>query len=226
MPRLTTRKYQALLLALLGLVVVYPLLGGTPHARLVLHLLVTFVFAAALVVVFAGHRLRVAAFLLGLPTLVGMWTGYFLPGVPTLAAQLTFHMLAAGFFAFTTGAILRDIYREKGVSVDSVYGAFCGYFLTGLAFGHVYNVVELLHPGSFRGEDFAADMSDDHRHYLLTYFSFLTLTTVGYGDVTPATSSARGLAVTEAITGQFYLAVLVAELIGRRVSQAFAPPEK
>ncbi|MCR4415511.1 MAG: potassium channel family protein, partial [Thermoguttaceae bacterium] len=55
---------------------------------------------------------------------------------------------------------------------------------------------------------------------VLSYFSFITLATVGYGDVTPTTSLARTLAWTEAITGQFYLAVLVAGLVGLKVTQA------
>jgi hypothetical protein len=226
MARLRTRKYQALLFSLLGLVVLFPVLGATADTRLLLHVFASLVFIAALVVVFAQRPLRVVAGLLGVPTLVGLWTGYFLPGVPRLPLGVGFHLLAAVFFAFTVGVILRDVYREKGVTVDSVYGAFCGYFLTGLAFGHLYNVVELLAPGSFQGEGFAAGMADEQRHYLLTYFSFITLATVGYGDITPHGNAARGLSVVEAITGQFYIAVLVAELIGRRVSQAFAPPQK
>jgi hypothetical protein len=57
---------------------------------------------------------------------------------------------------------------------------------------------------------------------VLTYFSFITLTTLGYGDITPGSGAARGLAMVEAIMGQFYIAVLVAELVGRRVSQTFS----
>jgi hypothetical protein len=57
-------------------------------------------------------------------------------------------------------------------------------------------------------------------HFQLTYFSFVTLTTVGYGDITPAREGPRGLAVVEAMVGQFYVAVLLGELIGKRVSHA------
>ena len=173
-----------------------------------------------------GPPARVIATLLGIPTLVGLWTGFFLPGVARVPLAVTFHLVAALFFGFTIGVILRDIHREKGVAADSVYGAFCGYLLAGLAFGNLFNVVELLAPGSFRGEDITPQMSDDRRHFRLTYFSFITLATVGYGDITPGNDAARGLAAVEAIVGQFYIAVLVAELIGKRVSQAFAPPEK
>ena len=73
-------------------------------------------------------------------------------------------------------------------------------------------------PGSFRGIDPGAG---GHRtHFLFTYFSFITLTTVGYGDITPGGDTARALALVESVAGQFYLAVLIADLVGKRVAQA------
>jgi hypothetical protein len=226
MSRLPTRKYQTLLLAVLGLVVLFPLLSGVPATRLLLHLLLSLVFGAALVVVFNNRRLRVVAVLFGIPTFVGLWTGYFLPGVARVPLAVSFHLIATLFFGFTIGVIIRDVHREKGVSTDSVYGALCGYLLAGLVFGNLFNVLELLVPGSFRGDAFPAGMPEERRHFLLNYFSFITLATVGYGDITPGSDAARGLAAVEAIVGQFYIAVLVAELIGKRVSQGFAPPDK
>jgi hypothetical protein len=76
-------------------------------------------------------------------------------------------------------------------------------------------------PGSFGGLPPAA--GGPHAHFLLTYFSFVTLTTVGYGDITPAGDTARALAMIEAVAGQFYLAVLIAELVGKRLAQATSP---
>jgi voltage-gated potassium channel Kch len=93
-----------------------------------------------------------------------------------------------------------------------------------LAFGHLYCLLDAIAPGSLRGNaEFAIELGDgETRFFRLTYFSLATLTTLGYGDFIPATDAARGLAVVEAILGQFYIAVLVAELIGRRVSQALS----
>ena len=95
-----------------------------------------------------------------------------------------------------------------------------------LIFGHVFCLVELLAPGSFRGGEAVADsfQNEDARRSLLNYLSFVTLTTVGFGDVSPATSATRWLAVVEAILGQFYIAILVAELVGKRVGQALSEP--
>jgi hypothetical protein len=79
-----------------------------------------------------------------------------------------------------------------------------GYLLLGLAFGHLYCLLEAVAPGSFRlREDLAAPVHDPgRRQFLLTYFSLVTLTTVGYGDITPGSDPARGLAAVEAVLGQ------------------------
>jgi hypothetical protein len=218
-------KYRLLLAALILLLVGYPVLRGARDVRLVFDFLLTVVFLAALAVVYADRRLRVLTVLLGFPTVLGVWVGYALPGVPARPLEVGLHLSAAVFFALTVAAILRGVYRDPVVSADSVYGAFCGYLLAGLAFGHVYCLVETLSPGSFTG---GADIADrlrdrDEQHFLLTYFSLTTITTAGFGDVTPAKDPARALAMVEAITGQFYIAVLIAELIGKRLSQVPPP---
>lgn len=221
-------RFRVLLASVAVLVVVFPFLRISAETRVLLDVLYTLVFLVALLGIFTDRRLRVVAVLLGVPTVVGVWTGYILPGVgvPRLPLSVGFHVLAALFFTFTTGVILRQLHHEKGVSLDSVYGAFCGYLLVGLVFGHLYSILELLRRGSFVGAGFINPHPDDY-HFLLTYFSFLTLTTVGFGDIIPATDAARGLTVVEAVLGQFYIAVLVAELIGKRSSQprSDTPPD-
>lgn len=220
--RLREWKFRLLLLSVAMLVIIYPMLQSTFDARIFLDILVGLVFLASLHIVFQDRRLRVAAFALGLPTFVGVWIHHILPGVAQEPLEVAFHSIAAAFFFFTIIAILRMVHREKIISVDSVCGALCGYLLVGLAFGHIYCVVDVVAPGSFKlPMDLIRNPTDQsHRHFALTYFSFVTLATVGYGDITPASGAARSLAIAEAVVGQFYLAVLIAELIGKRVSQA------
>ena len=185
--------------------------------------------SAAFWLSFPDIQLRLVALLLAIPTLVGIWTGFVWPGQHQQNVSIGFHVLAALFLGFCTISIIQVVYSEPAVSADSVCGAFCGYLLIGLAFGHLYCVVELLTPGSFTGnEAFKTQVqSEEWRRFQLSYFSFITLTTVGYGDIVPAKDGAKGLALVEAITGQFYIAGLVAELIGKRVSQVLSgpPPE-
>jgi hypothetical protein len=220
------RKFLALLLTLLALLVVYPVVRVLLGQRVIFDVVYTLIFLAALRLVFTERSQRRLALLLGIPTLIGAWTDYVLPGLPHLPLVLGFHVLAILLLSFTVAVILIQIFREPTVSADSIYGAFCCYLLIGLVFGNVYCMIETALPGSFRGgEQFAAQIQEaDRRHFLLDYFSFITLTTVGYGQITPANDVARGVAVVEAIAGQFYIAVLVAELIGKRVALAIANP--
>ncbi len=131
------------------------------------------------------------------------------------------HLLAACFFAFALFGILRAI-LAKDVSGDAVFGAVCGYLLLGIIWSLIYSAIDTACPGSFRipappgGQDASARLDRD----ILGYYSFITLATVGFGNVTPATPLTRTLAWMEAITGQFYLAVLVAGLVGFKVTQA------
>src|SRR5262249_12984417 len=106
------------------------------------------------------------------------------------------------------------------VTRDSIFGAFCGYVLVGLAFGHVYCILETAVPGSFQGRGLILDRppTGERLNYLLNYYSLITLTTVGFGDMAPARDGARGLSAVEAIVGQFYIAVLIAQLIGKRLT--------
>jgi hypothetical protein len=220
---LLRRRFQVLLLALALLVLVYPLLRSAFGTRLVLDVMLTIVFLAAFFMVFTQGRFRVPALVLGVPTVIGAWIDYVLPDLPQIPLQVGFHLVAALFFGFGVAIILRAVHKEVSVSADAIYGAICGYLLVGLAFGHLYCITDVFNPGSFRGsEHLSTPHVDDRQHFLLTYFSFVTLTSVGYGDITPGSGMARSLAVVEAMIGQFYIAVLIGELIGKRVSQAVA----
>jgi hypothetical protein len=225
--RLRRRRFLLLLVALISLLVGYPVVGGLLGEPRLFDVLLTLVFLAAFFVVFREGPLRWLALLMGGLTAVGVWTGYVLPGLPRPPLVVAFHSVAALFFVVTAATIMRVIFREPVVTADSVYGAFCSYVLIGMVFGHLYCILETVVPGSFVGtEEFAAQLRDENRrHFLLTYFSLVTLTTVGYGDIAPARESARGLVAVEAIVGQFYLAVLIAEVIGKRVSQALSGAE-
>jgi hypothetical protein len=223
MSTLRRRPFQTLLISLVLLLLLYPVLHDLGAELLLFDALGTLVFLAAFRVIFTERRLRRPAVLLGLPTLVGAWTGYVVPGLARVPVAAGFHALAALFLAFTIATVLRNVYTAKDVSADSIYAALCGYLLAGLAFGHLYCLVELVTPGgAFRGsQELTAQLGEEGSQLsLLSYFSFVTLTTLGYGDITPATGAARGLVIVEAVLGQFYVAVLIAELVGRRVAQA------
>ena len=214
---LRQRKYLALLIALVLLVGVYPMLHPLLWMRVLFDLFLTALLLAALKVVFTARWLRGVSLVLGAVTIVGAWTGYVLPDVPRVPLGLVFHLCGAAFLALTVTTVLRTIHQEETISTDSVHGAFCGYLLVGLCFAHLYCAIELVAPGSFSGDLMGSELlSESRRHFLFVYFSLATLTTVGFGDLIPNSDPVRGVAMIEAVTGQFYLAVLIAELIGKR----------
>jgi len=104
--------------------------------------------------------------------------------------------------------VLVQTFRAGPVSVHRVHGAVAAYLLLGLGWGYAYELVAALDPGAF-----ASGLAIPPRDRGLIYFSFVTLTTVGYGDVTPVNPAARSLALMEALTGQLYPAILLARLV-------------
>jgi hypothetical protein len=219
---LSHRKYQALLLALLLLLVAYPALRGPADSPVLARTLLTLMFLAGSWVVFADSRMRAAALVLGVPTVAGAWLGYALPEIRGRSGALFVHAAAAGFQVLVLGVLLAKVYREPTVTLDVVAAALCGYLLLGVAFGHVDCIVHGLNADSFRGLE--PGLSEARLHLALTYFSFVTLTTVGFGDITAASDTARSVVIVEAVAGQFYLAVLVADLVGKRLSRPPSPP--
>ena len=130
-----------------------------------------------------------------------------------------FHsVLALAFFGYLTALVLRDVFRDSDVvSADTICGALSAYLLLGVAWAFAYAMLEALLPGSIVGlrDD---GMAEGYRQYL--GYSFVTLTTLGYGNVVPANARAESLAVAEAIVGQVYLTVLVARLVALNLASA------
>jgi hypothetical protein len=217
-------RYLALLIAMMLLILAYPVVQNHLPAWWLFDVLTTLFFLLVLLHVFRANHHRLIASLLGIPTVAGIWFGYALPGAPHASITWTFHLLATLFMAHSLLIILLDVHRHTEVDADTVRGALCGYLLIGLAFAHLYCMVEIVLPGSIRGATVPLDpiAAGGSTHFKLTYFSFVTLTTVGFGDMVPASDPARAIAMVEAVLGQFYLAVLIGELIGKRVSYSLA----
>jgi hypothetical protein len=222
--RLLRRRFLGLMIALGLMFVAYPALRGDTGGRVLYDALLLVIFLTSMLIVFTEARHRFVGLLLAVPTVGGALTGYALPGLPRTPIVVVTHGFAALFLGFAVAVVLRTIYRERQVSQDSIYGAICGYLLTGVAFGHVYSLIEQVAPGSFHAtNDLAAELRDpDRSHFVFTYFSVLTLMGAGFGDITPGTGTSRGVAVIEMVVGVFYVAVLIADLLSKRVSQVLA----
>src|SRR5262245_2127485 len=223
MSQFQRQPFRWLLVSLLCLMVLIPADRRAVGDRLLAGGLLTVAFLAGFVVVFQNRRDRAAGLITGLPALAALWLWHLGVELPRVPVVVIAHAASVLFLALTTMVILKTVFHLRDVTADAVAGALCGYWRWGVMFGHVYCLVEEIAPGSFVGVGSTIAPADSGQaHALLTYFSFVTLTTVGYGDITPATGVGRGLAMVEAVLGQFYLAVLVAVLIGKMVARVLS----
>ena len=124
--------------------------------------------------------------------------------------------MMTGFALWVLVVVLREVFRPRTSEVDAVVGALCGFLLILLVFMDVHGLIEALSPDSYRtnGPPFAG-RSDAMVLATFQYFSTITLTTVGFGDIVAVTPVARLVTGLEAMVGQLYLAVVIATLVGR-----------
>ena len=119
----------------------------------------------------------------------------------------------SAFYTFMAVAVFIEVIRTRRVTSDTMYGAVCVYLLVGMAFGSLYDLIETIHPGSFQINVDTA-LPAEIRWRTLIFYSFMTLTTIGLGDVTPTTVQTQSLTSIEGVIGVLYLAVLIARIIG------------
>jgi voltage-gated potassium channel len=205
-----------LLSSLLLLALIVPLFQGTRLGSLAMDTVSTAIVASG--VWAASRQLRD---LLMMSALALAMTARWFPFVNEKEAIVFSSIAGVVFFAYVAAIILRDLMAATKVTLDTIGGAFCGYVVIGIAWGSLYFVIELLNQGSFKltqtGEPTYAKLQADFLR--LVYYSFATLTTTGYGDISARSVLARNLSMIEAMVGQFYIAVLVARLVSLQITQ-------
>jgi hypothetical protein len=137
---------------------------------------------------------------------------------PTLAGQLLYAVGRVGLVCFFVSVAVWTVWhlvRARRVTAETLLGAVSGYLLLGIAFATVFGAVEVLIPGSLTlgPAVVAGEAAPD-----ILYFSFITLTTIGYGDIVPVSEPARLLAMMEGVIGQFYIAAVVARLVALHIA--------
>lgn len=144
----------------------------------------------------------------------------FVLNIVAIYSHITFFQYSAilavmGFLFVTITFTLRQVVVGTEINANRLVGAICVYLMLGVIWALAYSLVELAAPGSFGGVAAGQDAGWDSEWL---YFSFVTLTTLGYGDILPLSALARALAYMEAVTGQFYVAILVAGLVSAYIS--------
>jgi hypothetical protein len=164
------------------------------------------------------------AVVLVLPAVVSRWAGSFWPGL----VPPHIHPIASlVFIGFVEYQLLHFIFRARRVNSEVLCAGISGYLLLGILWMLAYRVVSLLnpadaaHPGAF-SFNIAGATAHPLSRFEAYYFSFITLSTVGYGDISPLSNGARTLAMTEAMTGTLYMAVLISRLVALYTSESQA----
>ena len=207
-------SFLPLLTALVVMLVSVPLLEPVP---LLMPVVASLVLVAGLLAVLRDRSFRavvIGAVVVCLPL---RWGAQFLgSSVPVLI--LLSHVSVGISFAILEIVVLVRVIAHRQVTRQTVIGAICGYLMIGFLFTFVYAVLTFLHPEAIAvgGQPLGAEQVTNIDQHLadLLYFSFITLATVGYGDIVPVSPAARSTVILEALAGQLYLAAFVARLIG------------
>lgn len=208
--RYTRHRYAILFYSLLLTLAAVPLLSALDHNADLIRVLLAF---DLIVAVFSLHHGLGRRYLL-LFTIAVMAAGMVAEIIihPLLSA-VTPPLLTAIAFLTAAGAV-RFAMGTRDVDVEHVYAGLSAYLLAGVFFGVLHWRIQQVWPGSYVGSSDGFSLSS------AIYFSFVTLATLGYGDLVPKTELARGLAVLEAVAGQLYIAVMLARLVSAHVQSA------
>jgi hypothetical protein len=212
------------LLVVIVFVLVYILQEVERELPLMDYIFLAVIFATIYV---AGTNLKwlVVGIMLAIPTIILS----FLSDVdawPPDNITIVFIISLIGFIGFATIAVIREVLLAERVTIHTISGAIVAFLLLGLFWALLYLLAEGLEASSFslnidvNKAEYSSDLFS-----VLTYFSLITLTSTGYGDITPITDLTRSLAAMEAIVGQMFLAVLIAWLVGKFLSHSMGQNE-
>ncbi len=208
-----TLRVLTLLAAQVVLILLMPLeIGGWIPLRTVLS---SFVIFSAINLAATSRRALIVGLALGVPAFIGRWL------FNVYAVQvflLLSNVFAICLFAFVFSLMLRAIVQGRIVTVETILLSVSSYIMLGFMWVMFYSLTVMLAPPGTSTFNFDPQLTADQAMAQLYYFSFVTLTTLGYGDILPLGPLARSLAMLEAITGPLFLAVLIAYLVGKYAS--------
>ena len=213
-------RHLVLLISLLLLFILSPFVITLRFGVVLINIVGVAVLLSGTYAVSARKRLFGATVILAAASVILSGLIIVLPGRWIVLAGNICLLLLLGLFSVS---ILANVLRAGNITADKIYGAICVCLLVGYAWAFAYAIIEevaariLFRRGSTDSVDYIT------RVMRKRYFSFITLTTVGYGDIVPQSPAARTFATLEAVVGQIYLAVLVARLVGCTSSTRTAP---
>lgn len=213
--RIRKRRFVYLAISLLLLIITYPYVQGDMGGQILLSLFTTVVMIMSVIAVGDKRSHTIVALVLAAPWFLLLLLKF--PLIPVDTSDLVKDEIVFAFllFAYATYRIFVHIIKSREVTAEILSASICVYILIGLTWATLYYIIEAIYPGSFVDTDGTA--LQDGPDFL--FFSYVTLTTVGYGNIEAITNQARSLASLEALTGQLYLTIMVARLVGLHISK-------
>lgn len=199
-------KFTLFFSSTLLILTLYPFFLNSNIGIILLHVFITSVLIAGIELVSYHKKVLIFGTLLGILSIILTWANFF-QGNKLMAILWSLCLLV--FYIFIAICILILVAQSKRVTPDTILGAISGYLIIPIAWAMLFYCLELLQPKSFNLPHGVHPNPD-----LFIYFSQTTIASVGFGEITPATPIARSLTALLGMTGQLYLAVLVAILIG------------
>jgi hypothetical protein len=205
--RLLERRCFLLLLALLALLVGIAILGDTQYGRTLIGMMDVVILVAAVAAVGRSRLSLALSGMLGVPVLIFQVMALNTASPGHLALSWGF---GAAFYVFALVQLLQYVLHPAAITADKLYGAVAVYLMLGITWAFAYGVLQYFHDGAFTlgGTPKVLEFSE------LIYFSFVVLTSTGFGDILPAVTQARFLVILEVLTGVMYVAILIARLTG------------
>jgi len=219
-PAAMTGKLRNLVISMVLLLLLFPFLQEGTIQRIIANILNSAILFFGVYAVSFRRRNLIIALALGVPWVALSWLE--IVAIPNILSPLSFILVSFSssfyilFMGFTAIVILLYVLKSERVDEEVLYGAAAVYMLAGGTFFAIYVFIELLLPGSFMHAALGPDVTVEWP--ALLYYSYTTLTTLGYGDIIPVSAQARSFAVLEAIIGVMYLAVIISRLIGMYIT--------
>lgn len=208
-PRFRRFTTVQLLVALGLLFIAFPFVEEVKGGNVIVSILFSLVLLSGVIAVGERKRVLVVAIVLAIPAIGGQWINHMQPDLVSPSVFLSAGLILVGF---VVANLLRFVLRAPSVNVEVLCASIAAYLMLGLMWTMAYWLVDQLTPGgafSFNMNTGTQSMNG----FNAFYFSFITLSTVGYGDITPLSKIARWLAALEAMTGLLYMTVLIARLV-------------
>lgn len=206
-------KFFGLLISILTLFVMGSLFDQGTVMKVAVNVSLMFVLVFSVLLVSHSKTKLIAAIILVFPLLYTLFKGNMYESAVFSYFEVA---TALAFFVYILSILVENVFGSRRISTDIIVGSICIYFLMCILWAFLYMLVALAFPNSFNLETpllTFQNMND------FIYYSIVTITTLGYGDILPLSRPARTLAALEAIVGQIYLTVLIARIVGIHLSQ-------